>query len=60
MADVKQLISDFYRVAAARDFQRDIQFRVLSITPGGTSVTFDENDLVYASGLFTRESNYQC
>lgn len=48
MADVRQLISDFYRVAAARDFQRDIQFRVLSITPGGTSVTFDENDLVYA------------
>jgi len=48
MADVKQLISDFYRVAAARDFQRDIQFRVLSITPAGTTVTFDENDLVYA------------
>jgi len=50
MADVKQLIADFYRVAAARDFQRDIQFRVLSITPGGTTVTFDENDLVYAKG----------
>jgi hypothetical protein len=48
MADVKQLIADFYRVASARDFQRDIQFRVLSITPGGTTVTFDENDLVYA------------
>lgn len=48
MADVKQLISDFYRVASARDFQRDIQFRVLSITPGGTTITFDENDLVYA------------
>lgn len=48
MADVKQLISDFYRVAAARDFQRDIQFRVLSITPGGTNITFNENDLVYA------------
>jgi len=48
MADVKQLISDFYRVASARDFQRDFQFRVLSITPAGTTVTFDENDLVYA------------
>jgi len=48
MADVKQLITDFYRVASSRDFQRDIQFRVLSISPGGTTVTFDENDLVYA------------
>ena len=48
MPAVKQLISDFYRVASARDFQRDIQFRVLSIAPGGTTTTFDENDLVYA------------
>lgn len=48
MAAVKQLISDFYRVAAARDFQRDVQFRVLSISPGGTTVTFGEDDLVYA------------
>jgi hypothetical protein len=48
MADVKQLITDFYRVASTRDFQRDIQFRVLSISPGGTTTTFDENDLVYA------------
>jgi hypothetical protein len=48
MPAVKQLISDFYRVASARDFQRDIQFRVLSISPGGTTTTFDENDLVYA------------
>lgn len=48
MADVKQLITDFYRVASSRDFQRDIQFRVLSISPGGTTTTFDENDLVYA------------
>lgn len=48
MADVKQLISDFYRVAAARDFQRDIQFRVLSISPNGTTQTFNEDDLVYA------------
>lgn len=48
MAAVKQLIQDFYRVAAARDFQRDVQFRVLSISPGGTTVTFGEDDLVYA------------
>lgn len=48
MADVKQLISDFYRVAASRDFQRDIQFRVLSISPNGTTQTFTEDDLVYA------------
>lgn len=48
MPAVKQLIADFYRVAAARDFQRDIHFRVLSISPGGTTTTFDENDLVYA------------
>lgn len=48
MAAVKQLIADFYRVASARDFQRDIHFRVLSISPGGTTTTFDENDLVYA------------
>ena len=48
MADVKQLITDFYRVASSRDFQRDIQFRVLSISPGGTTTTFNEDDLVYA------------
>jgi hypothetical protein len=48
MAAVKQLIADFYRVASARDFQRDIQFRVLSISPGGTTQTFGEDDLVYA------------
>jgi len=48
MAAVKQLIADFYRVASARDFQRDIHFRVLSISPGGTTQTFGEDDLVYA------------
>jgi hypothetical protein len=48
MPAIKQTIADFYRIAAARDFQRDIHFRVLSISPGGTSTTFDENDLVYA------------
>ena len=48
MSDVKQLISDFYRVAATRDFARDINFRLLSINTGGaSSVTFNEDDLVY-------------
>ena len=48
MADVRQLIGDFYRVASSRDFQRDVQFRVLSISPGGSTVSFSEDDLVYA------------
>lgn len=48
MADVKQTISDFYRVALQRDFARDFQFRLLALNTGGaSSVTFDENDLVY-------------
>jgi hypothetical protein len=47
MADVNQLISDFYRVAQERDFARDYQFRVLSINTGDSGVTFNENDLVY-------------
>jgi len=50
MPDVRQTISDFYRVAVERDFARDFQFRVLSIDSGGASaVTFDEDDLVYAT-----------
>lgn len=48
MAATPQTIQDFYRVAAARDFTRDVQFRVLSISPQGTTTTFDANDLVYA------------
>lgn len=48
MAATKQTIQDFYRVAQARDFARDVQFRVLSIAPQGTTVKFDEDDLVYA------------
>jgi hypothetical protein len=44
----KQTIQDFYRVASQRDFTRDVQFRVLSISPQGTTIKFDENDLVYA------------
>lgn len=48
MAATAQTIQDFYRVASSRDFTRDVQFRVLSISPQGTTTTFDENDLVYA------------
>jgi hypothetical protein len=48
MAATAQTIQDFYRVAAARDFTRDVQFRILSISPDGTTQTFDEDDLVYA------------
>ena len=49
MPDVKQTISDFYKVAQERDFARDFHFRVLSINTDSsvTSVTFDEDDLVY-------------
>ena len=48
MADVNQLITDFYTVAQNREFARDFNFRVLSINTGGAStVTFDQNDLVY-------------
>lgn len=48
MADVNQLIQDFYRVAQNREFARDYNFRVLSINTGGASeVTFDQDDLVY-------------
>ncbi len=50
MADVRQTISDFYRVAVERDFARDFQFRVLNIDAGGaSSVTFSEDDLVYCT-----------
>jgi len=48
MADVNQLIQDFYRVAQNREFARDYSFRVLSINTGGaSSVEFDQDDLVY-------------
>jgi hypothetical protein len=50
MADIRQKISDFYRVATERDFARDFQFRVLNITTGGaSSVEFTEDDLVYCT-----------
>ena len=51
MPDVKQTITDFYRVAQERDFSRDFQFRVLSMQAGdGSDVVISEDDLVYAQG----------
>lgn len=53
MADVNQLIQDFYRVAREREFTRDFNFRVLQINTGaavnaaGQPIVFDESDLVY-------------
>jgi hypothetical protein len=50
MADTTQTIQGFYTQAQARDFARNNLFRVLNINfGGGTEVTFDENDLVYAT-----------
>jgi len=54
MADTNQLIQDFYRVAAGREFARDFNFRVLSISTGGATdasgavISFGDDDLVYA------------
>ena len=48
MADIKQTIKDFYKVAQTRDFARDFQFRVLDVSNKGVSV-FTEDDLVYAT-----------
>lgn len=49
MADITSTIQKFYEVAQKRDFSRDCLFRVLSISFGdGSSVSFDEDDLVYA------------
>lgn len=51
MPDVRQTISDFYRVAQEKDFSRDFQFRVLNINPGmGSDQEITEDDLVYAKG----------
>ena len=48
MPEIKQTITDFYRVAQERDFSRDFHFRVLSIDAGDSAgVSFDEDDLVY-------------
>tara|TARA_R100000700_G_scaffold41050_2_gene59313 strand:+ start:17249 stop:17842 length:594 start_codon:yes stop_codon:yes gene_type:complete len=48
MADIKQTIKDFYKVAQTRDFARDFQFRVLDVSNKGVPV-FTEDDLVYAT-----------
>ena len=48
MADIKQTIQDFYKVAQTRDFARDFQFRVLDISNKGVPI-FTEDDLVYAT-----------
>jgi hypothetical protein len=48
MADIKQTIKDFYKVAQTRDFARDFQFRVLDVANKGASV-FTEDDLVFAT-----------
>ena len=50
MPDVRQTITDFYRVAQERDFSRDFQFRVLNIQNADGSVVVSEDDLVYARG----------
>ena len=50
MPDVRQTISDFYRVAQERDFSRDSQCRVLNIQNDDGSVAITEDDLVYAKG----------
>tara|TARA_E500000318_G_C3569248_1_gene217106 strand:- start:9746 stop:10324 length:579 start_codon:yes stop_codon:yes gene_type:complete len=49
MADIKQTIQDFYKVAQSRDFARKFQFRILDVSNKGASV-FDEDELVYATG----------
>ena len=50
MPDVRQTITDFYRVAQERDFSRDFQFRVLNVQSGDGSFAITEDDLVYAHG----------
>ena len=50
MADTSQTIQGFYTQAQVKDFARNNLFRVLNINFGtGTQVSFDENDLVYAT-----------
>jgi hypothetical protein len=51
MAEINQLITNFYDQAIARDFARDINFRVTQIVPDPSlGITFSESDLVYAKG----------
>ena len=47
MASERQTIQDFYQVAQARDFTRNFQFRIASITDRGAEL-FTPEDLVYA------------
>jgi hypothetical protein len=50
MADTSQTIQGFYTAAQSKDFARNNLFRVLNINFGsGSSVTFDESDLIYAT-----------
>lgn len=48
MADIKQTIQDFYKVAQTKDFARNYQFRVLDVSNKGASI-FTEDQLVYAT-----------
>lgn len=59
MADTNQTIQNFYEKAIATDFARDINFRVLSISAGGT--TLDQDVLIYAKSgrVPEREINNQ-
>ena len=38
MADIKQTILDFYKVAQTKDFARNYQFRVLDVSNRGALV----------------------
>jgi hypothetical protein len=50
MADTSQTIQGFYTQAQTKDFARNNLFRVLNINfGGGSEVTFNEDDLVYAT-----------
>jgi len=48
MADIKQTILDFYKVAQTKDFARNYQFRVLDVSNKGAPI-FTEDQLVYAT-----------
>ena len=49
MADINQLITNFYDTAIARDFARDFNFRLTQIQPDPSlGLSFDEKELVYA------------
>lgn len=49
MAQINQLISNFYTNAVSRDFARDINFRVTQIVPPASiGLSFSEDELVFA------------